>query len=71
MRFKPSDLERLAMERGATSLFELIKYHYKSEPDKLDRLHRAYARHCAALYLALERRFPRTDAAQVKSRRRK
>ena len=70
MRFKPSDLEQLAMDRGASALFELIRYHYKNEPDELDRLHRGYAKYCARLYLTLERRFPRREARPIRLRRR-
>jgi hypothetical protein len=56
MRF-PSERQRLAIDRGATQLWELIKWHYRDRPRQLKRLHRAYAGLCGLLYRALERRF--------------
>jgi len=56
MRF-PSERDRTAMERGATELWELVKWHYRKRPRQLLRLHRAYASLCSVLYRALERRF--------------
>jgi hypothetical protein len=56
MRF-PSERQRLALERGASDLWELVKWHYRNRPAQLKRLHQAYARLCCLLYRALERRF--------------
>jgi hypothetical protein len=53
----PSDLERIATERGAKDLIELVRFHYKDRPRELARLNRAYEKTCVLLYRALDRSF--------------
>ena len=51
-----SDRQRAAVDRGADSLWQLIRFHYKKEPRALRQFHRAYVRLCCSFHQALERR---------------
>lgn len=56
--------ERIATERGADQLMELVSWHYRGEPAKLSRLRKLYTQLCVLLYRALERRFGRRKGSR-------
>jgi hypothetical protein len=63
---EPSDIERVAVERGANDLIELVRFHYKTKPRELARLNRIYTRACVRLYRALDRSFQKARERSCK-----
>lgn len=64
----PAERKRVALERGADELMQLVEWHYRLRPRLLKRLRLVYTRLCVFLYRALERRF---HALPKRRRRRK
>ena len=62
------ELAKLATDRGATALLELVRWHYRKQPRSLKRLEAAHTRLCVLLYCALLRKFPATRFTRSTSR---